>query len=169
MTTDFASLPDHARLWVYATREPLAPDAAQALARALSDFTDGWTSHGRAVHAASDVRDARLVLLAGYVPNADQVSGCGIDASVHAVEDAATGLHLELAQALDVVYRMDDGMVDVLPRAAFKHRSRDGDVDARTTVFDLTATTVGDLREGRLERPAGESWHARLLTSTSNA
>ncbi len=168
MTTELASLPPHARLWVYATREPLAPDAAQALARALTDFTDGWTSHGRAVHAASHVRDSRLVLLAGYVPGADQVSGCGIDASVHAVEDAARGLHLELAQALDVVYRMEDGMVDVLPRTAFKQMARDGTVDGNTTVFDLTATTVGDLRDGRLERPASESWHARLLPSTSN-
>ncbi len=163
MTTDLSSLPPHARLWIYATREPLAPDAASALARALADFTDGWTSHGRAVHAASEVREGRLVILAGHVPGADAVSGCGIDASVRAVEDAAASLHLELAQALDVVYRLPDGTLDVLPRAAFRQMAREGKVDARTIVFDLTATTVGDLREGRVERSVAQSWHARLL------
>ncbi len=167
MTTELTALPPHARLWIYATCEPLAPDAVQALGRALAEFTDGWTSHGRAVHAASDVRGERLVLLAGHVPGADQVSGCGIDASVHAVEQAAASLHIELAQALDVVYRTSDGRIDVLPRPAFKQMARDGKVDASTPVFNLTATTVGDLE--RLERPASDSWHARLLPSPSAA
>jgi hypothetical protein len=169
MTTDFAHLPPHARLWLYVTAEPLVPDAADALRRDLATFTQSWTSHGRAVHAASDVREGRLIVLAGHVPGADAVSGCGIDASVHAVEDAAQRLGLALASSLDVVYRRADGRLDVLPRLAFKRMARSGEVGADTPVLDLTVDTVADWTEGRAERRAGDSWHARMLPASAPA
>ena len=68
-----------------------------------------------------------------------------------------------------MVYRLPDGTIDVLPRAAFKQMAREGKVDARTIVFDQTAATVSDLREGRMERPVAQSWHARLLPTPATA
>jgi hypothetical protein len=167
MTAILSDLPGHARLWVYASSQPLTPDASRALAGALRRFTDGWTSHGRAVHAAFDVREGRLIILAGLVPQSGDVSGCGIDASVRAVEDAAAAAGIALAGALDVVYRDSSGRIEVASRPDFKRMARAGEVGPDTTVFDLSATTLADLREGRVERPAAESWHARLLPATA--
>ena len=37
------------------------------------------------------------------------------------------------------------------------------DFKAETPVFDLSLTTLGQVRDGGFEKPAGASWHARVF------
>ena len=46
-----------------------------------------------------------------------------------------------------------------MSRSEFRQAARDGTVTPDTLVFDTTLTSLADLRAGRFERPARESWH----------
>ena len=92
-----------------------------------------------------------------------EISGCGIDASVHATEEAAGRLGVAWSSPLLVLYRDTDGAVRNLPRSAFRKLVADGTVTAETPVFDVSLTTLGQLRSGAFEKPAGASWHARVF------
>ena len=159
MNSLFPTLSDQARLWTYAADRPLDAAEQAALLQRVRAFLQSWTSHGRPVRGEADVRADRFLLVAGEIPGG-AISGCGIDASVHAVEAAGAELGIGWLSPLNVFYRDGAGDVQALPRPAFRKLVRLGEVDARTSVFDLTAATLGDVRHAGFERAAGEAWHA---------
>lgn len=155
-------LPDAARCWIYVAERRLSEAEQTALLDALETFFEGWVSHGRPVQGAATCLDERFLAVAGVLTEGT-LSGCGIDASVHAVEEAAQRLGVAWASPLLVFYRDDDGAVKSLPRSAFKKLVADGTVTAETRVFDVSLMTLGQLRNGAFEQPAGTSWHARVF------
>lgn len=158
----FPTLPDTARVWVYVADRPLLPSEQQALCTALTPFTQTWTSHGRKVFGEATVLDDRFLLLGGVLKEGD-ISGCGIDTSVHAVEDAGRSFGITWLQGLMIIFRDAQGAIQAVPRPEFRSLVRSGIVIADTPVIDPGIATVGELRQGFFERPAGESWHARAF------
>mgnify|MGYP006288811777 CR=1 FL=1 len=158
----FPALPDDARCWVHTAAEPLSDDTQETLLDRLQSFIDGWTSHGRSVRGRATVLDDRFLVLAATIEAGD-ISGCGIDSAVHAIDEAAADLQIDWAPSLHVVYRRPDGEIEVLPRPAFRRRVNEGTVTADTSVFDPSVSTLGAVRHGDFEQPAGSSWHARTF------
>jgi len=74
----FPSLPDDARLWVFAADRPLAGDAERALLDAADRFLAGWAAHGAPLRAARDWRDAHFLAVA-VDQRTEGASGCSID------------------------------------------------------------------------------------------
>ena len=153
------TLPDDARLWLFAfDSDPAAvlPD--------VRAFCAAWTSHGRPVRAEADVLAGRVLAVGALISETDVnagVSGCGIDAMQHAVEDAVTRHGLALTPALAVTLRDASGAWTSRPRTDVRARVASGEVGPDTRVLDLTPATVGALREvGGVERRAGDAWHA---------
>lgn len=157
----FPRLSDASKLWIYAADRPLTAAEQAHLREMLAAFFDGWTSHRRPVLGDAAVLHDRFLVIAGEIPGGD-VSGCGIDKMVHQVEAAATQQGYQWMPPLDIFYAGDDGVRGV-PRAAFRQLARDGAVDAETVVYDLGVDTLGALRAGAFERPAGAGWHARVF------
>ncbi len=159
------ALPDDARLWVFAAARPLTPDAEARLLDAVRAFIGGWASHGRPVPGAAEVRDGRFLLVGAHLGEGANagVSGCGIDSMTRAVEAAGEAVGVDWLGGLHVTYRDADGTVRAVSRPEFRAAVREGAVTDDTPVFDPTLATVGALREQGLERPAGESWHARAF------
>lgn len=164
------ALPDSARAWVFAALGG-ADRLGDELHAAVHEFTRHWTSHGRPVPAdAADATPAGFpgaVLVVAAQLSDDEVnagvSGCGIDAMQHALDAAVAAGGAELASPLSVAYRDADGAWQVVPRPAFRALARSGRVDGETRVLDLTATTLGQLRAGGVERAAAAAWHGRAF------
>jgi len=164
----FSNLPDHTRLWVYVAAEPLSDDVQNRLQQQLDAFLDGWTSHQRPVRGQATIQDDRIVMIAATVDGGN-VSGCGIDASVNALEEAAGDLGISWASPLDIVYRDPTGRVCVTSRPAFRTLVSNGDVTGDTPVFDPSITRLEALRSGEFERPAADSWHNRIFQIPATA
>lgn len=164
MTPLLPSLPDDARLWLFAFDGP-----ADDVLPAVRGWLPSWTSHGRPVHAdAAVVHDTVLAVGAAITPaelNAG-ISGCGVDAMQHAVEEAARASSRALLPALLITWMGADGWWRTGGRPSFRRAAASGDVGPATPVLDLTATTLGALRRDGIARPAGEAWTGRLLGQT---
>lgn len=157
----FASLPDDARLWVFASSAPLHAGAADRLLDAADRFVEGWAAHGAPLRAARDWRDAHFLAIA-----VDQstvgASGCSVDGLFRALQGLQPALGTVLVGGGRVFWRARDGAVRVGDRASFVAAAAGGEVGGDTPVFDTSVTTAGEWR-ARFERPARESWHATLL------
>ena len=161
-----APLPDSARLWLFAADRTLTAAEQDVLLDRVGAFATGWTSHGRAVPAAVDIVDGRVLAVGASLSEAELnagVSGCGIDSMERAVAEAAGAVGVRWVPALAVLYRDAGGVVQVALRAEFRHLARTGAVEAMTPVLDLTPTSVGALRAEGIERPAVRSWHGRVF------
>jgi len=157
-------LPDAARVWIHPATAPLSDDTQAALLDRLGTFVDAWTSHQQAVRGGVTVLHDRFVVLAGARMDGAAPSGCAIDDATHAVSEAADALGIDWVPSLHVLYRTDDGDIAAVSRSAFQDRVDAGAVTSATPVFDPSVTTLGAVRDGAFEQPAGRSWHANAFS-----
>ena len=160
--TLFSSLPDQARLWIYASDRTLQKDEIHQIRLLFDEFIADWHSHGRKVSAEFDILHNRFVLLAANIPDAD-ISGCGIDASVHALEQIAHRAGFSILSGLHILYKSGAGTIESAPRPVFRQLVRTESITGETIVFDTSLTHVHQLRAGSFELPAQSSWHATVF------
>ena len=157
----FDSLPDDARVWVFAADRPLHAARAHELLAEVDHFLDGWAAHGQPLTCARDWRDDR-VLAVGVDQSREGASGCSIDGMFRTLQALEPALGTTLLGGGRVYWRDAAGAVQVADRETFATRAAAGDGRDALPVFDTTVTTAGDWR-ARFERPLRESWHARLV------
>lgn len=160
--TLFSDLPAHARLWIYTTDQPLAPETEALVSAQLMQFMNAWQSHGRKVLGDFLIHEHRFILISADIPDAE-ISGCGIDASVHALEEAGKRHGFSLLSGLSVLFRDEQGQITSVPRGAFRKMVRSEEVTGDTTVFDTSLVLLQDVRDGKFELPARSSWHATVF------
>ena len=148
MTDPFSHLPDDARIWIYAADRDLNELEENRTIEILQTFCASWTSHGRPVPSGADMLESRFAVIAGHIPGGD-ISGCGVDASVHALDRAQDELALEWLPSLTVHYRDANRMIRSVSRAEFRASVEAGDVSEKTIVFDPGIQLLGDMRAGR--------------------
>lgn len=168
--TGLEDLPDTSRVWIFAAdRRPTAEEAEHLVDR-MAEFVERWAAHRQQLRAALDWRHGRFLLIA-VDESRTGASGCSIDALVNHLAELEDRLDLSLVDVSPVWYRDPgrDGEIRCVSRPEFRRLGAEGDVDADTVVFDLTVDRLGDLREGAWERPARETWHARLLANAAAA
>lgn len=162
MVVDFTALPGDARLWIFAAERRLTGGEQETLLAAVDAFLGQWKAHGAPLSAGRELREGQFLLVA-VDESAAGASGCSVDAMVRVLAELERALGLELVNHAPVLFRTADGGVARVSRAEFSDLARRGVVSPETTVFNNTLTTLRDLREGRWETAARDSWHARAF------
>ncbi|MCE2901326.1 MAG: hypothetical protein ACK6DP_05780 [Gemmatimonas sp.] len=157
----FDALPNTARLWVFSAAGPVTGAAAEALLTLVDGHLDRWRAHGVPLVCARDWRDHRFLAI-GVDEAATGASGCSIDALFHALRDAEREVGTSLVDSARLFWRDADGVVQGTDRPGFRAAGAAGVIATDTPVFDTTVETVGAWRTA-FEKPARESWQARLL------
>ncbi len=158
-------LSDDARLWIFGSNRTLVGPEARRLADATETFVRDWAAHGEGLTASFEWRYDRFLLIAVDERRA-AASGCSIDALTHHVRELERAFRIELLDGSRVWYR-GDGAIRCVGRTEFHERAKRGEVSRESIVFDLGVQSLAELRSGRWELPAGESWHAQLLPGGS--
>jgi hypothetical protein len=149
----FAALPDEARLWLFALTRPTE---ASVLAPDLEALMGRWRHKGIQYQGAWSLLEHRIIAIAEPTLAA-QPSGCAIDGMLRGVAQivARRGMALEDPQA--VLVRLEHG-IRAIPRSELDARFSDGALDGSSPVLDLALLTLGDLRQGKLERTLAATW-----------
>ena len=134
----------------------------------LNRFAGEWSSHGRKVQSDYQILENKILILAAHIEQGE-ISGCGIDKSLHLLDEYASQNGFGWVSALDVVFRDEQLHWQVVPRTSFRQLVKQGAVSASTIVLDSTISTVDELRNGQLEKPLSDSWHARVFRIPSDS
>lgn len=159
--TAFDELPEDARVWIFSAERRLAEVERTRLLAEVDAFIDGWGAHAVPLTAGRDLVYDRFLFIA-VDQRAAGPSGCSIDALVRRMTALQDEIGVELVNHAPVLFRRGEEIARV-PREAFAELARTGEVGPGTTVFDNTLTSLGDVRAGRWELPAADSWHARAF------
>ena len=157
----FESLPDDARVWVFASDRPLAGGGADRLLQAVDAYLARWKAHGAPLTVARTLTEQRFLTVAVDQRDA-HASGCSVDGLFRTLREIERDVGASLVGAGRVHFRASDGTVQSVDRGDFADHAAAGRVAADTPVFDPTVTTLGEWRE-RFETRVSESWHAQLL------
>ncbi|CAN5340271.1 hypothetical protein BH23GEM2_BH23GEM2_23610 [soil metagenome] len=166
-TVEFAELPDMARVWVFASPRPLSDAEERELLVGVDAFLQDWRAHGEPLTVARDWREHRFLAIAVDQRDA-HASGCSIDGLYRVLKDVERSVGAQLLGGGTVHYRAPSGEIRSLQRDEFAETADRGEVTRDTTVFDLTVSSVGEWLAG-FEKPAGKSWHSRLLPAAHSA
>jgi hypothetical protein len=157
----FDELPPHGRAWVFPASRRLTDSEAGAFLAAVDAFLGTWSAHGAPLRSGRELV-GRQFLLVGVDVDAEAPSGCSIDALVSQLRALGEELGVTIVDHAPVWFRDGDDVRQVT-RAGFRDLARKGSVGPDVHVFDTTLTTVGQIREGGLERSASETWHGRTF------
>jgi len=158
-TTSFDTLPNDARIWVYAADRALTDAEVDRTENELQAFTTDWTSHGTALRAAVSVFDRRFVVIALDTLESS-ASGCSIDKSLRAVQQLEQGLHVSLTNRLFVWIVGPNGWEKWSVGNA-KKAWENKQWPAETYLVDTTASTKGAWLDSQRVLPQN-SWLAKV-------
>ncbi|MDX1388837.1 MAG: hypothetical protein R3344_06580 [Acidobacteriota bacterium] len=142
---------------MFAAESPLDAAGRDALLAEVDRFLAQWAAHGAPVVAGREWRDDRFLLI-GVDERATGLSGCSIDALVRSLRALQSRVGAAIVDAPPVWYRGPRG-IETISRDTFESLADRGSVGPDTIVFDNTLASVGELRAGRFELPASETWH----------
>ncbi len=162
---DLALLPDSARAWIFASERALTPEEAERVLAAVDGYLADWAAHGTPLRSGCELREGKFLIVA-VDERAAGASGCSIDWLYRALRQLETGLGTRLMVGGKVFARDARGAVQGMSRDEFTQRSENGEIDAVTTVFDTSLTSLGAIRSA-FETEAGKSWHASLLAESA--
>jgi len=166
-TVPFESLPDLARVWVFASTRPLTGAEEKQLLDEVDGFLEDWRAHGEPLTSARNWREHRFLSIAVDQRDA-HASGCSIDGLYRVLKAAEQRLSTRLLGGGTIHFRAPSGEIHSLSREEFADAAERGELTRDTGVFDLTVCSVGEWLSG-FEKPAGRSWHAQLLPATNIA
>lgn len=158
----FSALPDSARLWVFASDQPIVGAIAESVLASVDRFLAEWRAHGVPLRSARDWRDDRFLAVAVDV-NEENASGCSIDGLFRTLQQLERQIGTRLVGGGRVFYRVDS-KIETATRDELLERVRSGAVTRATPVFDTSIVTAADWRS-KFERPAAESWMSGLFVA----
>jgi hypothetical protein len=159
--TTFDTLPDDARVWVFAAAAPVDDIDAAKLLAAVDTYLLQWKAHGHPLTAARDWREERFLAI-GVDQRTEGASGCSIDGLFRMLQELERAVGSSMVGGGLVFFRGPGDLVCALSRDEFEALARRGGASGATHVFDTTIMSAGDYRT-RFEVPAAESWHVALL------
>ena len=159
--TDFEQLPVDARVWIFSAERALTADEQARLLQDVDAFIDQWGAHATPLTAGRELRYDQFLFVA-VDQRAAGPSGCSIDALVRQMKGLQEELGVELVNHAPVLFRSGTSIARV-PRETFAEMAAEGQVGPDTTVFNNTLTSLGEVRDGRWEGPASESWHGQAF------
>jgi hypothetical protein len=162
-SVEFDTLPDDARLWVFAAERALSPRVADALLREVDAFLTDWSAHGAPLRCAREWRHDQFLAI-GVDQSTAGASGCSIDGLFRVLQLLRRSIGANLLPGNRVYWRDDAGSIRGGQRSEFTALAARGEVSGDTTVFDTSIAAAADWRS-RFERPARETWHARLIAA----
>lgn len=160
MLTDFETLPNNSRVWVYQSDRKLSDEEVAIITEKTTQFLTQWTAHGANLEAGFEIKYNRFIVIGLNQENAS-ASGCSIDASVHFIQQLEKQFDLDLLDKMNVTYYNGD-FIAHKSLADFKKMAKARSVSPNTVVFNNLVNTKEEYLEN-WEVPAKESWHNRFL------
>jgi hypothetical protein len=95
-----------------------------------------------------------------------EISGCGIDKSVHFIQDIEKKYNLDMFNRLRIELWQNNQIV-LTNKQKLSVMLQEGTVNEQTLVFNKTATTLKQFN-GSFQIPLGQSWVFPSITALSN-
>ncbi|HJW94558.1 MAG TPA: hypothetical protein VJ901_13150 [Thermoanaerobaculia bacterium] len=157
--TAIQNLPDDARVWVFGISPALDEAKSAQFLNRIDSFLAQWAAHGNPITSSRDLIEGSFLVIG--VDRDAETSGCSIDRMFGTLKQLESELGVQILDPNRVFFRHGDGHVDATSRAGFSDRG-----DAHTVVFDTIVERLGEIRSGRWEKRAEQSWHRQLLRAS---
>lgn len=169
MITDTSFLPKIAtnpqyspdsRLWIYIADRALTPGELEVAQSELRAFLNSWTAHDAQLKAEGEIFENQIILLMVDETQAS-ASGCGIDKSVHFLENLSIKLGIDLFNR-NIFAWICDNQITFESKYTFAQKRASGQISNESLVLNTLVEKKSDFDHKWL-MPFGKSWMRRVL------
>ena len=154
MLTDFHTLPEQERIWLYASEKELTQSQQDYILNVISEELKGLNAHKQPLTSGVTILENHFIVVA-LDENKNGASGCSIDTLQNTIQKIEKELTFSLMNRLNVFCKIED---EILCIPSFKLGSV---ADKDTLFYDLTILTKSDLNT--YLKPISEGWCAHLV------
>ena len=160
MYIPFENLPEYSKVWIYQSNRKFSDQEMNEIEESLKSFLEIWSAHGTSLESSYTLKYNRFIIIA-VNQDAQQATGCSIDASVNFIQELEQKYQVDLLDKMNVTFKNGEfiahkSLID------FKRMAKEKAVNANTIVFNNLVNTIEEFNES-WEVPAGESWHSRFF------
>ena len=160
MMSDFKTLSENSRIWIYQSNRSLTQQEKESISKLIEDFLNNWKSHGVSLNSGFEIKYNRFIVIA-QDQNTQNATGCSIDSMVHFIQKLEKQYNISLLDKLNVSYKQGN-YIAYKSLKDFKKMVKDGAVSKNTIVFNNLVQTKLEYTN-YWEVPAFESWHTRFF------
>jgi hypothetical protein len=151
----FETMPADAKAWVYAANRKLTPEEIALVNNKAQVFVTSWTAHQQQLKASFDLlHEVFFVIMVDE--NMNEVSGCGIDKSIHFMKEMEKELNINLFNRLQVELLLND-QVAILSKTEAQNLFNNQSVQEETPFFNKNISTKTEF-DHTFMIPFNKSW-----------
>lgn len=155
MRTEFESLSDQSRIWIYQSKVKIDAPLAKTILAETDAFLQRWAAHGADLLASASIQYDQFLILATD-ENFNMASGCSIDSMVRFIQDLEQKFNLGLFDRTTLAFKKGD-IVETHPMQNMKNLVESDYFTDNFYYFDNNIQTKGQLKSDWLVKPE-ESW-----------
>jgi len=159
------TLPTSARIWVYTSERLFSEQEQNLISLKFEHFLDSWQSHQLDVRSSFEIKENRFLIVA-VDESYHGISGCGIDKSLHFVQELESELGISLTNKTNVVFEKDEAQI-VLPFVQIKSATSEGIISSENFYFNTLVVNLGELRTN-FKINVKEGWVKKYFLTTVN-
>lgn len=151
----FETMPPDAKAWIYAANRKLTLDEKNKINTKATQFVSNWTAHEQQLKASVDIlNDLFFVVMVDENYNA--VSGCGIDKSIHFMQELEKEFNIELFNRMQIELLKDEEII-ITSKPNLTVLYSEGVIDDETIFINKNITTKKEF-DTNFMIPLNQSW-----------
>ena len=154
MLADFNTLPEEARIWIYASENALTEDQQSKIITYIAEHLKEWNAHKAPLTAGVTILENHFIVVA-LDENKNRASGCSIDILQQTIQELEKDLSVILMNRLNVFCKIGE-IIKVIP--SFKLGAT---ANKDTLFYDLTIQRKEEL--SNYLKPIKEGWPKNYL------
>lgn len=161
MFTEFTSLSDDAKIWVYPSSRKFYPNEIEEVEAKIKNFVNTWKKEEASFKSSYQLLHNRFVIISVDEDNSSTISNQDMDVLVSFIIELQTTYEVELLDRMNVCFKQGE-YVQYKELKDFKKLVKNKSVTAKTIIFDNLITNKFEF-ENYWEIPIEESWYKRFL------
>jgi hypothetical protein len=156
-----ARLSSDSRVWFFIADRPLTAPEVQQLQALMTEFVNGWKSHGSALLASFELRWNTLLTVA-VDESVEAPSGCSIDKVFRLLQDFSSATGIDFLNRLLLLVPQEDGTAQIHNRQTATAAIDRAEISENTPVLDVMHPRLGDFTSNPLQ-PFREHWMGKQI------
>ena len=161
MISDYNSLPDDAKVWVFPSQKKLYANEIESIEKKISDFILEWENENEDLTATFTIKYNRFIVL--FAETETTISTKTTNELISFIIQLQTDLETDLMDKMNACFKQGQ-YVQYKDLKDFKKLIKDKGVNKKTIVFDNTIATKLEFDE-YWEVPASESWYGNMFNT----
>ncbi|MBC7388865.1 MAG: hypothetical protein H7329_06630 [Opitutaceae bacterium] len=165
MFIPFNEISENSRTWIFASEKELNEVQLNEITLTLKTFTENWQSHNQNVHSTFQIIEKRFIVIAADGDKSD-ISGCGIDKSMHVMLELEQKLKLSLTNKSLLFFKQKQETISI-PLLSMKQAVLSNELSPDTLYYNTLASTIEEVKKSFCI-PAQYTWLKKYFVFQTN-